>query len=372
VLGAAFADDAVPVAAERDGLRLSGWAGLPAAARATAAQQHLFVNGRPVRDKLLAGALRAAYADLLPGDRKPAAALWIDCEPERVDVNVHPAKTEVRFREPALARALVVSGLRAALAAPAGRSAAALSIAAAGAFRRPVPGWAPPPAAPPAAVAEAALAFQRPFAGWSAPDPGPSPDAPAPGPLGVARAEVLDRYIVAQTADGLAIVDMHAAHERLVYERLKAALAAGGVARQALLIPEIVPLDAGAAERLGAAAPELARLGLVVEPFGPGAVCVRETPAALGACDVAALVRDLADEIAETARAEGLEARLHAVLARMACHGSVRSGRRLTLAEMDALLREMETTPRAAQCNHGRPTWIALSADALDRLFGRS
>jgi DNA mismatch repair protein MutL len=372
VLGAAFADNAVPVEAERDGLRLSGWAGLPAAARATAAQQHLFVNGRPVRDKLLAGALRAAYADLLPGDRRPAAALWLDCDPERVDVNVHPAKTEVRFREPALARALIVSGVRAALAAPGGRTATTLSAAAAGAFRRPSFAWAPPPATPGPGLAEAALAFQRPLAGWSAPDPGPAPDAPAPGPLGVARAEVLDRYIVAQTADGLALVDMHAAHERLVYERLKAALAAGGVARQALLIPEIVALDAEAAERLTAHAADLARLGLVVEPFGPGAVCVRETPAALGACDAAALVRDLADEIAETGQAAGLETRLHAVLARMACHDSVRSGRRLTLAEMDALLREMEATPRAAQCNHGRPTWITLSADALDRLFGRA
>jgi DNA mismatch repair protein MutL len=349
--------------------------------------EHLFVNDRPVRDRLMVGALRAAYADLLPKDRRPAAALFFACEPERVDVNVHPAKTEVRFREPGLARGLLVGAVRHALAGAGWRASAtlgpaALGMAAAGfpasgaaaAFQAPAAGgWRAPSPSLSSGLSEAATAFQAPLAGgWSAPEPEAAETSGAePGPLGVARALLHETYIVAQTADGVTLVDMHAAHERLVYEKLKAAAAAAGVARQALLIPEIVALGAEDAERVLARADELREMGLAVEPFGPGAVAVRETPALLGPCDAAALLRDVADELADLDSAEGLRAKLDAVLSRVACHGSVRSGRRLSLPEMDALLREMEATPRSGQCNHGRPTWVALSTADLERLFGR-
>ncbi len=373
IMGAAFAADAVAIEAERDDLALSGWAGLPTHARAGGAAQHLFVNGRPVRDRLLVGALMAGYADLLPSGRRPAAALFLTCAPERVDVNVHPAKTEVRFREPGEVRGLVVAALRAALAREGWRGAPSLGPAALAAAR---PGWGAPPAsgwgAPGVAtgLAEAARDFFAPAERWSAPA-APEAEANPPGALGVARAQLHDNWIVSQTAEGMAIVDMHAAHERLVYERLKAERDAAGVARQALLVPEIVSLPPHEAERVLTAAETLADLGLVLEPFGPGAVCVRETPAALGPCDAGALLRDVADELADAGEAAGLRARLDAVLSRIACHGSVRSGRRLSLPEMDALLRAIEATPFAGQCNHGRPTWVALGLADLERLFGR-
>jgi DNA mismatch repair protein MutL len=368
-----FVEAAVRVEAERDGLRLEGWAARPTWAGTAAT--FLFVNGRPVTDRLMTGALRAAYADLIPRDRRPSAALFFSCDPERVDVNVHPAKTEVRFRDPAAARALLVTAVRSALAGAGARPTdagawAPLARAAgpgAGAAEAPPPGpslWAGRqawPRRPPEALAEAA-------ADWQAPPPAPDPLA---GPLGTARGLVADTYIVAETARGMALVDMHAAHERIVYERLKAQAAAGPVARQALLIPEIVALGAQAADAVLARAGDLAALGLVVEPFGPGTLAVRETPAALGACDAAALLRDLADEIADWDRADTVRARLDAVLSRVACHGSVRSGRRLGLPEMDALLRQIEATPFADQCNHGRPTWVELTRAELDRLFGR-
>ncbi|TYO88162.1 DNA mismatch repair protein MutL [Oceanicella actignis] len=400
VLGAEFAQNALPIEAEREGLRLTGFAALPTFSRGSAAAQHLFVNGRPVRDKLLAGALRAAYSDLLGRDRHPAAVLFLDCPPERVDVNVHPAKTEVRFREPGVARGLIVSALRHALAEAGRRSSTTISTAALGAFRpetgaprpayqgdyaRPRPSagllaraWqAQAPAAQgdaAAAFAEAPAAFAQETApGWSARVEPPAPDAEAAEdlPLGVARAQFHENYILAQTRDGIVIVDQHAAHERLVYERLKRQMAERAVPRQALLIPEVVELSPEDAERVLDAAEQLAEAGLAVEPFGPGAVCVRETPAALGQVDARALVRDVADELAEMGDARAVRARIDAVLSRMACHGSVRSGRRLTGEEMNALLREMEATPHSDQCNHGRPTWVALSLADIEKLFGR-
>lgn len=394
VLGPAFAEDAARVCAEREGLRLEGWCGLPTHARAGAVAQHLLVNGRPVRDRLMVGALQAAYADLLPSGRRPVAALYFSCEPARVDVNVHPAKTEVRFREPGVARGLMVGAVRAALAEAGCRPARALSDAALGRAQVSAPLGGPRPSAGlwparggwpshvPQGLAEAADAFQRPpgaeaeaAAGWGARPVADPPEAEAtaetPGPLGVAVAQIHDAYIVTRTADGMALIDMHAAHERLVYERLKRSLDAGGAPAQALLIPEIAELGREDAENLLARAEEFSRLGLVMEPFGAGAVAVRATPAALGPCDGAALARDLADEIADLDRADGLRARLDAVLSRMACHGSVRSGRRLSGPEMDALLRAMEAEPLSGQCNHGRPTVVALSLADIETLFGR-
>ncbi len=385
VLGRAFAADALAVEAEREGLRLSGLAALPTHSRGAAVAQFLFVNGRPVRDRMLTGALRAAYADLLAKDRHPAAALHLDCDPHRVDVNVHPAKTEVRFREPGLARGLIVSALRHALAEAGHRAAASVGDAALGAFReggaRPGLPWGRPSAPSPAAR-EAAGAWQAPaqpglaeeagaWRGARIDEPGDA-EAAEDLPLGVARGQLHETYVVAQTAAGMVIVDQHAAHERLVYERLKRERAAGAVARQALLIPEIVELGAEA-DRVLAAAEALAGAGLAVEPFGPGAVAVRETPAALGRPDAAALLRDVADALAEaeTGGPEALAARIDAVLSRMACHGSVRAGRRLSAPEMNALLREMEATPGAGQCNHGRPTYVELSLGQIERLFGR-
>jgi DNA mismatch repair protein MutL len=386
VLGPGFAENAVRIDAERDGLRLTGWAALPTYSRGGAVAQHLFVNGRPVRDRLLVGALNAAYADLLPKERRAAAALFFDCDPERVDVNVHPAKTEVRFREPGLARGLVVAAVRHALAGAGHRASTTVGWAALAAARPggdasrapwpaagPTDGWSAAPRPAPG-LAEAARDFWAPAESYAARPVEAAEDASAAsaGPLGVARGQVHETYILTQTADGMAIVDMHAAHERLVYERLKRAVDAGGAPAQALLIPEVVELGREDAERVLARAAEFAALGLDLEPFGPGAVCVRATPAPLGVCDAAGLVRDLADEIADMDRADGLRARLDAILSRMACHGSVRSGRRLTGPEMDALLREMEATPNAGQCNHGRPTWIELKRADLDRLFGRT
>ncbi|QIE55766.1 DNA mismatch repair endonuclease MutL [Pikeienuella piscinae] len=391
VLGPGFAENALAIDAEREGLRLTGWAALPTYSRGSARQQFLFVNGRPVTDRLMTGALRAAYADLLPRDRHPAAALFFAADPERVDVNVHPAKTEVRFREPALARGLVVSALRHALAEAGHRASSTVSSAALRAFAPGALGAGP--TAPSSAyqrdyravsvgatpaLAEAGFRFQGPDG--PAPEGFDAPTAHAPAetdaaaeahPLGAARAQLHENYIIAQTRTGMVVVDQHAAHERLVYERLKTALAAQGSPGQALLLPEIVDLAPEDAERVLAIAPELARLGLVLEPFGGGAICVRETPAILGTCDAGRLVRDIADELAEGGAGDAARSRIEAVLSRIACHGSVRSGRRLSGDEMNALLREMEATPHSGQCNHGRPTYIELSLAEIEKLFGR-
>jgi len=380
ILGGEFATNALPIEAERDGLRLTGFAALPTYARGAAVAQYFFVNGRPVRDKLLAGALRGAYADFLSRDRHAVAALFLDCAPERVDVNVHPAKAEVRFREPGVARGLVVSALRHALAEAGHRAATTVSTEALGAFRpapggvpRPAPVWRPSPAQVSRGMAaQAPLSAGFAEAGWSGRVEQPAEEEPAETlPLGVARAQLHENYILAQTAEGLVIVDQHAAHERLVYERLKRQTAEHGVRRQGLLIPEVVELGADAAERLLEQAVELAELGLVIEPFGGGAVALREVPAVLGQAEPGSLVRDVSDELADLGESETLKARIEAIISRMACRGSVRSGRRLTGEEMNALLREMEATPHSGQCNHGRPTYVSLTLAEIEKLFGR-
>lgn len=395
ILGVDFAENALPIDAEREELRLTGWAALPTYSRGSNRQQYLFVNGRPVNDRLLLGALRAAYSDFLSRDRHPAAALFFSCDPERVDVNVHPAKTEVRFREPSLARGLIVSALRHALAEAGHRASTTVG-------RETLQAFAPGPLGhasqhsghnhyqrdytrhPGSGMAEAAHDFQSPPQGTVAEGPALSgfdaPTAQSPttyepafeqNPLGAARVQVHENYIIAQTATGMIVVDQHAAHERLVYEKFKTALDDNGAKGQALLLPEIVDLTIEDAERLLAIADELARLGLMIEPFGGGSVCVRETPAILGACDPAALVRDVADELASDGSSQSVQDKIEAVLSRMACHGSVRSGRRMNVDEMNALLREMEATPHSGQCNHGRPTYVELKLVDIERLFGR-
>jgi DNA mismatch repair protein MutL len=405
VLGADFRANAVEVAAEREGVKVEGFAALPTLSRANALGQYLFVNDRPVRDKLLLGAVRAAYADYLPRDRHPLLALFVTLDPRELDVNVHPAKTEVRFRNAGLARALLVHALKTALAREGTRAATTGGIAA----FRPEQGYSPSSfqaAGPPrggydwrrsparpgelrrgffpgaglAERAQAAFDVGAPAVGGepSLADIGaataalavPAPEATA-HPLGAACAQVHDAFIVAQTRDGLIVVDQHAAHERIVYEKLKAALERSGVARQILLIPEIIELDEADVERLLAHAPELARYGLVLESFGPGAVALRETPSLLGEIDGAGLVRDLAEHLSEWDETAPLERRLMHVAATVACHGSVRAGRRLKLPEMNALLREMEVTPNSGQCNHGRPTYVELKLTDIERLFGR-
>jgi DNA mismatch repair protein MutL len=325
----------------------------------------LFVNGRPVRDRLLAGAVRAAYQDLLARDRKPIAALYLDLPYTDVDVNVHPAKTEVRFRDASLIRGLIVGGLKHALAG-AGHRAATSTAADALAAMRP---WTAP--ATPGVGERVAEAFEGFGPSARMEEPSLAPQAAPVGRLGAARAQLHETYIVAQTADGIVIVDQHAAHERLVYERMKARLAAGGAPRQLLLIPEVVALDPAGMEALLARAEEIAELGLVLEAFGPGAVVVRETPALLGETDVQGLVKDLADDLVSAEGAAPLKERLEDVCAAMACRGSVRAGRRLAAEEMNALLREMEETPYSGQCNHGRPTYVELKLADIERLFGR-
>jgi DNA mismatch repair protein MutL len=372
LLGPDFLANALPIEAEREGVALRGFAALPTFSRGAAVAQYLFVNGRPVRDKLLLGALRAAYADLLARDRHPAAVLFVDCDPEAVDVNVHPAKAEVRFRDPGLVRGLVLGALRQTLAGAGHRASTTTGAAMLGSFR-PAPAalrtarelWAP---TRPLGFAEPGLPGV-PWSGKVEPEPEPEPEKEAL-PLGVARAQLHETYIVAQTVDGMVLVDQHAAHERLTYEKLKAARAANGLPGQLLLIPEVVELDADACARLLDAAPELAPLGLVFEPFGGSALCLRETPALLGEVDGARLLADLADALTD-GEGRGLEARIDAVLSRMSCHGSVRAGRRMRAEEMDALLRAMEATPHSGQCNHGRPTFIELKLPDIERLFGR-
>jgi DNA mismatch repair protein MutL len=386
VLGRDFADNALPIDAEREGIRLTGYAALPTYSRGSAVAQYLFVNGRPVRDKLLVGALRAAYMDVLSRDRHPAAALFVDCPPERVDVNVHPAKSEVRFREPGIARGLIVSGLRHALAEAGHRASSTVAGATLGAFT-PETGARvyqmdrPSPAALGSAARWQAPGLAEETPTWDLPEAiAPSSrveavvadDIPATrSPLGAARAQLHENYIVAQTETGMVIVDQHAAHERLVYERLKRQRDETGVARQALLIPEIVTLGADA-ETLLEMAEQLEALGLVIEPFGPGTLAVRETPAILGPVNAEAILRDILDELDDAGGSTTLQSRLDAVLSRMACHGSVRSGRRMSAEEMNALLREMEATPHSGQCNHGRPTYVELKLSDIERLFGRT
>ncbi|WP_296613081.1 DNA mismatch repair endonuclease MutL [Sphingomonas sp.] len=392
----ALIENSVAIDLEREGVRLGGVAGLPTFNRGVADHQYLFVNGRPVKDRLLAGAVRGAYAEMLPRDRHPVVALFLDLPADMVDVNVHPAKTEVRFREPQMIRGLIVSGLRRALDEAGHRSAQRPDEAALAAWRSeysPSPsgeglGWGSAP--------NSALDL------WHAPTPYPSPEgeglsrvmerrptfavpppaaraepawAPPPDtishPLGVARGQVAKTYIVAEAEDGLVLVDQHAAHERLVLERMRAALAGGKVAAQALLLPEVIELDEPACDRLEARIEELAELGLDLERFGPRAMLVRSTPALLGQGDVTGLVTDLADELAAFDQALSLKERLDHVASTMACHGSVRAGRVLSVAEMNALLREMEVTPHSGQCNHGRPTWVKLAHFDIEKLFGR-
>ncbi len=365
ILGAEFMENAVAFEAGREGVTVRGYAGLPTFSRNTAGLQYMFVNFRSVRDKLLAGAIRAAYADLMPGGRYPALVLFVSCPPDRVDVNVHPAKADVRFRDGGLVRGLIVSAIRAALG---GRPVADTGLARQAAQRfRPA---MPPPFRPSGFAEQAQAAFDMAMPPAAAPDAATTPP-PADHPLGQARAQIHDSYIVAQTATGLVLVDQHAAHERLVYERLKRERAGRGIEAQPLLVPEVVELDPVEAERLSAAAELLAQGGLALEAFGAGAVLVREVPAAIGKADIAGILRDIAGELAETGETANLEERLNHVLATMACHHSVRAGRRLRPEEMDALLREMERTPNSGQCNHGRPTFIELKLADLEKLFGR-
>jgi DNA mismatch repair protein MutL len=385
ILGADFRSSAIEVRAEREGVVVEGFAAAPSLTRANALGQYLFVNGRPVRDKLILGAVRAAYSDYLLRDRHPVVALFVTLDAEGVDANVHPAKTEVRFRNAGLVRALIVHALKDGLAREGKRTAANSDGAAIASFR---PSFAPranwdwrrSPAGPlPAFEGSAATAFAEP--GQAAFDVGaPTADVrfqetpPADlldRPLGAARTQIHETYIVSQTRDGLIVVDQHAAHERIVYEKLKASLARNGVQRQILLIPEIVELDEATVEKLVARTEELASFGLAIESFGPGAVAVRETPSLLGKTNAAALLRDLAEHMAEWDEALPLERRLMHVAATMACHGSVRAGRRLKPEEMNALLREMEDTPNSGQCNHGRPTYVELKLADIEKLFGR-
>ena len=388
-----LADNGVAIELEREGFRLGGVAGVPTFNRGVADHQYLFVNRRPVKDRLLAGAIRGAYAELLARDRHAVVALFLDVPTSEVDVNVHPAKTEVRFREPALVRGMIVSGLRRALEEAGHRS-----------VQRPAEDamamWQPEPIAPASTPApwdlqgdllEQAREVEpaRAFAGWTPPaalhdrrtafalpqgraEPAWSPPPEfARFPLGIARGQVAKTYIVAEAEDGLVLVDQHAAHERLVLERMRRAVAGGSVAAQALLLPEVVELDEPGCDRLEARLAELAELGLELERFGPHAMLVRATPALLGQGDVSGLVTDLADELAAFDEALSLKERLDHVAATMACHGSVRAGRVLSVAEMNGLLREMEVTPHSGQCNHGRPTWVKLAHGDIEKLFGR-
>ncbi len=376
-----LADDGVAVEAERGFARLTGVAGLPTFNRGVADHQYLFVNGRPVKDRLLVGAVRGAYADMLARDRHAVLALFLEVPPEEVDVNVHPAKTEVRFRDPAFVRGFIVSGLRHALESEGRRTA---QTPAAGAMGR----WQAEPLAaevrPPSLGSLFAPRVSDGGQVWrgfdaAVPEPAGRAEAATPiaepdrdYPLGIARGQVANTYIVAEAADGLVLVDQHAAHERLVLERLKAAGAGDAVAAaQALLLPEVAELDEPACDRLEENAEALGRLGLVLERFGPTAMLVRAVPAPLAKGNIGALVQDIADDLARNGDVLLLGERLEHVLATMACHGSVRAGRALAVTEMNALLREMERTPRSGQCNHGRPTWVKLAHGDIEQLFGR-
>jgi DNA mismatch repair protein MutL len=393
LMGRDFTDNAAALLAEREAVKLTGFAGLPTYNRATSQMQFLFVNGRPVRDRLILGAVKGAYVDYLARDRHPAVALFLACDPDFVDVNVHPTKAEVRFRDSGLVRGLIVGALKAALHESSHRASSTVADATLHALRTPefarefqprLSGFAEARERYHAPLREMREMGSETFSSSlthkthehvheNVSDPishAPADELQSP-PLGLARAQVHDTYIVAQTSDGIVIVDQHAAHERLTYERMKRALENGGIKRQSLLIPEVVELDEGDAARLIARADELSELGLVIEAFGPGAVLVRETPALLGETEVKGLVRDLADELQETDSISSLKERLDHVSATLACHGSVRAGRRLSADEMNALLREMEATPHSGQCNHGRPTYVELKLADIERLFGR-
>ncbi|ANL32981.1 DNA mismatch repair endonuclease MutL [Rhizobium phaseoli] len=396
VLGKEFRDNAILIDAVREDISLTGFAGVPTFNRGNSAHQYAFVNGRPVQDKLILSAIRGAYAETIPSGRYPVAVLSIRLDPALVDVNVHPAKSDVRFRDPGLVRGLIVGAIREALARDGSRAATTGASDMLRAFR---PGFQPHVQRPQAPWSAETSPFRpyQPAAGFSErpqasfdglsmptaraePQPSPQPAAPEPAsaettgryPLGAARAQIHANYIVAQTEDGLVIVDQHAAHERLVFEAMRKALHSKRLASQVLLIPEIIDLPEEDCDRLMQHAAELSELGLAIERFGPGAIAVRETPAMLGEVDAHGLIRQLADEIAEWDTASGLSAKLEYVAATMACHGSVRSGRRLRPEEMNALLREMEMTPGSGQCNHGRPTYIELKLSDIERLFGRS
>jgi DNA mismatch repair protein MutL len=390
IMGRPFADNAMTIDALREGIRLSGHAGVPTLNRGNAAMQFLFVNGRPVRDRLLLGAVRGAYREFLASDRHPLLALFLEVPPTEVDVNVHPAKTEVRFRDAGVVRGLIVSALKHALADAGHRASTTVAGAALGAFRPAAhPGGALPlgraggygPSFGSAVHTQGLSDLYAPLPDLDRapsapmtmdPDGGSAADQPpAEYPLGVARAQVHATYVIAQTADGLVIVDQHAAHERLTQEKIKAALASGGVNRQMLLIPEVVELEEPAVDRLLSRANELAEMGLVIEGFGPGAVVVRETPALLGDMDIQGVIRDLADDLAEYGETIALAERIGDVCATMACHGSIRAGRRLNADEMNRLLREMEATPHSGQCSHGRPTYVELKLADIEKLFGR-
>ncbi len=392
ILGDDFGANAVSVDAEREGVILSGFAGLPTFSRGNSAHQYLFVNGRPVRDKLLHGAVRGAYQDFLARDRHPVVALYLDLPHEQVDVNVHPAKSEVRFRNPGLVRGMIVSALRNALSDAGHRASTTVSDYALGRIQTEQQNYAyqgryggPPRGigrgyTPPPFTNDPSL--QPLVDGMSgrveeapdpfAPAPYGDPSTPPPNyPLGTARAQLHETYVVAQTQDGIVIVDQHAAHERLVYEEMKKKMEGQGVPRQALLIPDIVELGETDSARILARKDELAEMGLIIEPFGHGAICVRETPALLGEVNVQGLLRDMADDLAEYDEALSLKERFEHVCGTMACHGSVRAGRRLNGDEMNALLRQMEATPHSGQCNHGRPTYVELKLADIERLFGR-
>jgi DNA mismatch repair protein MutL len=407
VLGRDFADNATPIDATREGVTLSGFAGLPTYHRANAQMQFLFVNGRPVRDRMLQGAVRGAYGDTIVRGRHPAMALFIDCDPTFVDVNVHPAKSEVRFRDVGLVRGLIVGAIKSALHEEAHRASSTVAAEAISSFRNSASAYTGvtfatrAEARPTGGFGEGARQFYAPLR--EGPDlrvienerheirrdaPGAEAEyehregAPCEQQansesehglpaLGIARGQLHDTYIVAQTVDGMVIVDQHAAHERIVYERMKKLSEAGSIVRQALLVPEVVELDEGGAQRIIARADELLQLGLVVESFGSGTVLIRETPALLGEVDIKSLIRDIADELSENDSATTIKEMLDHVLATMACHGSVRAGRKLRIEEMNALLRDMEGTPHTGQCNHGRPTYVELKLADIERLFGR-
>ncbi len=374
VLGVEFAENSIAIDTQREGLHLTGYAALPTYSRGAAVAQFLFVNGRPVKDKLLTGALRAAYFDFLSRDRHPAAALFVDCDPQLVDVNVHPAKSEVRFRDPGLARGLIVSGLRHALADAGHRASSTVADATLGAMR-------PEPMEPrvyqmdrPSLGPRGTAGFAEMGQDFSAQvvETLPPQADPEDLPLGVARGQVHENYIIAQTATGMVIVDQHAAHERLVYEKLKTQMAENGVAAQALLIPEIITLSPGDRTRLLEIADELLRFGLGIEAFGGDAIAVRETPAILGEVNATDMINDILDELADLGTSQSVQAKIEAILSRVACHGSIRSGRWMRGEEMNALLREMEATPHSGQCNHGRPTYVELKLADIERLFGRT
>ena len=375
VLGRDFIDNALKIDIERDGLRLTGYAALPTYSRGSSVQQFVCVNGRPVLDRTLLGALRVAYFDFLSRDRHPAAVLNLICDPERVDVNVHPAKSEVRFREPEAARSLIITGLRTALSGAGHRASSTVADATLAAMRPEAP-RVYQMERPSQSSLRQSYAYQAPesLTGFAeAPAARVEPELPqAPDlPLGAARAQVHENYIIAQTATGMVIVDQHAAHERLVYERLKRQMAETGIKAQALLIPEIVDLSASDASRLLALADDLAQLGLTIEAFGGTAIAVRETPAILGNVSAKQLLEDVLDELSDLGQSQSLQAKMEAILSRMACHGSIRSGRQMRAEEMNALLREMEATPHSGQCNHGRPTYVELKLHDIERLFGR-